>query len=66
VFGFIKTLKPSAFGELEITDVNRHYLEKGRLSYRELKGYWTHASTLESLAAANRQVRDPAPLFETC
>jgi glucose-1-phosphate thymidylyltransferase len=63
VFGFIKTLKPSARGELEITDVNRHYLEMGRLSYRELKGYWTDAGTLESLAVANQLVGAEAPVF---
>lgn len=63
VFEFIKTLKPSARGELEITDVNRHYLEKGRLSYHELKGYWTDAGTLDSLAVANRLVQEKMPRF---
>jgi glucose-1-phosphate thymidylyltransferase len=63
VFGFIRTLKPSARGELEITDVNRHYLEQGRLSYRELKGYWTDAGTLESLATANQLVQAEAPVY---
>jgi len=63
VFGFIKTLKPSARGELEITDVNRHYLETNRLSYRELPGYWTDAGTLESLAVANELVRGEMPIF---
>jgi glucose-1-phosphate thymidylyltransferase len=63
VFGFIRTLKPSARGELEITDVNRHYLENDRLSYRELKGYWTDAGTLESLATANELVREEMPKF---
>jgi glucose-1-phosphate thymidylyltransferase len=63
VFGFIKTLRPSARGELEITDVNRHYLEMGRLSSRELQGYWTDAGTLESLATANQLVGAEAPRF---
>ncbi len=52
VFGVIKTLKPSGRGELEITDVNRYYLEQGRLGFRPLEGYWTDAGTLESLAHA--------------
>lgn len=63
VFEFIKTLKPSARGELEITDVNRHYLEMNRLSYRELPGYWTDAGTLESLAVANQLVREAIPAY---
>jgi glucose-1-phosphate thymidylyltransferase len=63
VFSVIKTLRPSRRGELEITDVNRHYLNQGRLSSRELKGYWTDAGTLESLATANQLVREEMPVF---
>ncbi len=63
VFSVIKTLKPSARGELEITDVNRYYLEKGRLSHRRLHGYWTDAGTLESLATANQLVHAQPPVF---
>ncbi len=43
--------------------MNRHYLEQGRLSYRELKGYWTDAGTLESLGTANQLVLAEAPAF---
>ena len=53
VFEVIRGLKPSRRGELEITDVTRHYLEQGRLSFTRLAGYWTDAGTLDSLAAAN-------------
>jgi glucose-1-phosphate thymidylyltransferase len=63
VFDVIKTLRPSARGELEITDVNRHYLEQGRLGSTVLPGYWTDAGTLESLALANQLVRDTPPRF---
>ena len=63
VFSVIHTLRPSARGELEITDVNNHYLRRGRLSYRVLEGYWTDAGTLESLAHANQLVNDRPPLF---
>jgi glucose-1-phosphate thymidylyltransferase len=63
VFDLIRTLRPSARGELEITDVNRHYLEQGRLGYTVLPGYWTDAGTLESLAVANQLVRDTPPRF---
>jgi glucose-1-phosphate thymidylyltransferase len=63
VFRVIKTLRPSARGELEITDVNRHYLEQGRLGFRLLDGYWTDAGTLESLVHANQLVHEQMPLF---
>jgi glucose-1-phosphate thymidylyltransferase len=62
VFSVIRTLRPSARGELEITDVNRHYLEQSRLSFREMDGYWTDAGTLESLATASRLVEAQPPL----
>jgi glucose-1-phosphate thymidylyltransferase len=63
VFDFIQTLKPSQRGELEITDVNRHYLQEGRLGYTVLDGYWTDAGTLESLAHANQLVHESPPRF---
>ena len=53
VFEIIRTLKPSGRGELEITDVNNRYLERGLLDYDFLKGYWTDAGTFESLFRAN-------------
>jgi glucose-1-phosphate thymidylyltransferase len=63
VFDVIKTLKPSGRGELEITDVNRHYLQQRRLGYTMLSGYWTDAGTLESLAHANQLVGEQPPQF---
>ncbi|HOW88566.1 MAG TPA: sugar phosphate nucleotidyltransferase [Candidatus Omnitrophota bacterium] len=56
VFDFIKTLKPSRRGELEITDVNNWYLKRGLLEYDFLKGFWTDAGTFESLHHANALV----------
>ncbi len=63
VFKVIKSLRPSKRGELEITDVNNHYLREGRLGYSLLQGYWTDAGTPESLAHANQLVHQQAPLF---
>ena len=40
VWEFIKQLEPSARGELEITDVNNHYLKKGQLNLRKLNSWW--------------------------
>lgn len=56
VFDFIKTLKPSSRGELEITDVNNMYLERGELRHDFLAGWWTDAGTFESLHRAGNLV----------
>ena len=58
VFGRARELKPSARGELEITDVNNSYLREGKLSYAMLDGWWTDAGTFESLFHASQLVRD--------
>ncbi|RLG20252.1 spore coat protein [Candidatus Micrarchaeota archaeon] len=57
VFKVIKTLKPSARGEYEITDVNNHYIKKGEMGYRILKGAWADAGTFESLYRASTIAR---------
>lgn len=53
VFDFIRGLKPSDRGELEITDVNNMYIEAGKMTYEVLDGWWTDAGTFESLYRAN-------------
>lgn len=63
VFEFIRTLRPSARGELEVTDVNNHYLRAGRMRYQFLREYWTDAGTLESWGHANRLVQETPPRF---
>ena len=40
VFDIVRTLKPSARSELEITDVNNAYLHRGTLAWDRLSGYW--------------------------
>lgn len=54
VFDICRTLKPSGRGELEITDVNNWYLERGELTHDTLEGWWTDAGTIPSLYRATR------------
>ncbi|MCY7344882.1 MAG: hypothetical protein LH614_01580, partial [Pyrinomonadaceae bacterium] len=56
VFDVIKTLKPSGRGEMEITDVNNHYINHGTMTWNELEGWWTDAGTFESLLHATNLV----------
>ena len=57
VFNAIKTLKPSGRGELEITDVNNYYINKGSMEYGVLEGFWSDAGTFESLLRAGMLVQ---------
>ena len=57
VFNIVKTLKPSDRGELEITDVNNHYIKEGSLTHEVLKGTWSDAGTFESLYKSSELVR---------
>lgn len=58
VFEIIKTLKPSERGELEITDVNNHYINRGEMTWSKLDGWWTDAGTFESLRHASNLVAE--------
>tara|TARA_R110000782_G_scaffold73091_10_gene146169 strand:+ start:6967 stop:7701 length:735 start_codon:yes stop_codon:yes gene_type:complete len=58
VFDICKTLKPSGRGELEITDVNNDYLNRGELTWSELTGWWTDAGTVPSLLRATNLVAE--------
>lgn len=58
VFDIIGSLRPSARGELEITDVNNEYLRRCKLSYSILSGYWSDAGTFETLYKASELVRE--------
>jgi glucose-1-phosphate thymidylyltransferase len=58
VFNRVRTLKPSARNEFEITDVNNLYLAEGQLTHDIIDGWWTDAGTFESLWKASNLVRD--------
>ncbi len=49
VFNICKGLKPSARGELEITDVNNEYIRRGSMTYEFLNGWWADCGSFESL-----------------
>lgn len=53
VFDYIKTLKPSARGQLEVTDLNNVYIKNGKMKWALLKGFWSDAGTPESLFRTN-------------
>ena len=56
VFEFIKSLKPSQRGELEITDVNNFYISAGKMQWDVLEGWWSDAGTFESLQSSGNKV----------
>jgi glucose-1-phosphate thymidylyltransferase len=53
-----RLVKPSARGELEITDIHNWYLERGELKVQILNGAWMDAGTFESYFQANVWAHD--------
>jgi glucose-1-phosphate thymidylyltransferase len=58
VFDIIRTLKPSARGELEITDIHNRYIAHNALAASKISGEWLDAGTIDELARANELVRN--------
>ncbi len=59
VFDVIAELEPSTRGELEITDVNRHYARTGRLDVTEVEGWWEDAGKhWQHLAEIGRRIEE--------
>ena len=55
VFNKIRSLDPSERGELEVTDLNRMYLEEGNLTAHRIQGTWIDCGTFDSLAKATQK-----------
>ena len=59
VFEVITTLKPSGRGELEITDVNNHFIGEGRMEYDIIDGFWGDAGeSIDAYYHVNDFVRE--------
>ncbi len=58
VFEVIKTLSRSERGELEISDVNRHYVSKGQARVESLSGWWSDCGSIETLLKAEEMIRN--------
>jgi len=56
VFDYIRKLEPSDRGELEITDVNNHYISEQAMRFSIMDGWWTDAGTPASYKRANKLV----------
>jgi glucose-1-phosphate thymidylyltransferase len=57
VFSVIRTLTPSGRGELEISDVNNAYINRGEMQFSLLRGFWSDAGTFDSLLRASLLVQ---------
>jgi len=58
VFDFIKRLKPSARGELEITDVNNQYIKIKKLKAHILQGFWSDMGTYDTILRTANFIKD--------
>lgn len=58
VFDVISTLKPSARGELEVTDLNNYYVKNNLLEFFEIEGYWSDAGMFDSLLDSSVWARE--------
>ena len=58
VFDYIRTLKPSGRGELEITDLNNIYFQNNDLDFSMIKGFWIDAGTFDSMLEAGNLMKE--------
>lgn len=53
VFQIIPKLKPSARGELEVSDINQTYIDNNRLTVSKIEGFWIDAGNHQAYKEAN-------------
>jgi glucose-1-phosphate thymidylyltransferase len=58
LFDKIEVLKPSARGELEVTDLNMLYVKEGSCQAFKIEGYWDDMGTFDSILDTSNFVRD--------
>jgi glucose-1-phosphate thymidylyltransferase len=57
IFDYIKLLKPSARGELEVTDLNNWCLKQGGYAVYNYDGFWSDAGTFDSLLRSANHIK---------
>lgn len=58
VFDILETLIPSKRGELEVSEVNAHYVKTGNMTYTSIPGFWHDLGTPESMLDGARWIND--------
>lgn len=53
-----RNLEPSDRGEIEVTDINKRYLEMGELAVQKIEGAWLDAGTFDALLEAGNIVKE--------
>ncbi len=56
IFSYIRKIKPSKRGELEITDANNMYLNRGEMKFSYVKGFWLDVGMFDSLLEASNVI----------
>ena len=62
VFPIIHGLVPSKRGELEISDVNRHYIERDRAKVVAMTGWWSDCGNLENIVKTEELLKNDRPV----
>lgn len=64
VFDILDTLKPSARGEMEVTDIIDVYIKRKEIDYRKLNGYWIDMGSPDNLLEAANFIKANKEYFD--